>query len=298
MTNVLENSKSYLDIQCFDGNNTVKCDMVSGSLVVTSVRLYAKSLNTYDGWKADAELIITHSGGGRHLYVCIPVISSEKVGLSSKWFSKVIPQAPSDKGSSVSINTNNLTLNDVIPTAAFTIYEGGTFEWGCGKDNVIILFHKNVAINMTGREYSTLTSVITNSSYALTDPGKNLQFNKIGTTAGPGRKTAGAAGKSMTCTPITYPDGTIIPPGENNKVSWSKPNGSMPDTGNSFQYILMYLGPILIFIAAVLVVLFLRIVFGRLYSWASKPSGSGENSSRSSESKSGQKSSDTQMQSV
>ena len=35
------------------------------NLTVSSVRLYLNSLNTYDGFHADAELIIQHSAGGK-----------------------------------------------------------------------------------------------------------------------------------------------------------------------------------------------------------------------------------------
>lgn len=266
MTNVSDKGKSYLDIQCFDGSNRIKCDMISDSLDVTSVRLYAKSLNTYSGFHADAELIITHSGKGRYLYVCIPIIKSTEDNLSSKWFSKVLRTVTSTTNEKVSCNTNNLTLNDVIPTAAFTIYDGGTFDWDCGEKNVIILFNKDAAVNMRYDEYKKLTSVVKSmeEEYVMGEPGKNLQYNKIGTSAGPGRKTPGTGGKSMTCTPITYPDGTIIPPGENNKVGWSKPDGSMPDTGNTAYYIMAYLGPILTVLAAIIVVAILGFAFMKL----------------------------------
>ena len=179
--------------------------MISGSLLVSGVRLYAPSLNTYDGFHADAELIITHTGGGRTLYVCIPVVSSEKVGPSAKWFSQVIPFAPTKKGAgaTVGVNVNNFTLNDVIPQAAFTIYENGTFSWNCAQDNVIILFNKNVAVNMKSRDYSTLSSLIKKASFSKGTP-KYLTFNSKGTSAGPGKKKG--KGKTMTCKPVTYPE--------------------------------------------------------------------------------------------
>ena len=65
--------------------------MIGKSLTVSGVRLYAPSLNSYNGFKSDAELIVMHTGGGKTLYVCIPIISSEKAGLSAKWFSQIIP---------------------------------------------------------------------------------------------------------------------------------------------------------------------------------------------------------------
>ena len=242
------NQTTYLDIQCFDGNNTIKSDMISGSLLVTGVRLYAPSLNSYDGFQADAELIITHSGGGRTLYVCIPIVSSEKVGPSAKWFSQVIPFAPTKKGSgaTVGVNVNNFTLNDVIPQAAFTIYENGTFSWNCAQDNVIILFNKNVAVNMKSRDYSTLSSLIKKASFSKGTP-KYLTFNSKGTSAGPGKKKG--KGKTMTCKPVTYPDGTPITDSAASRLDWV--------TGTSAKTPKVNLGWIIyliIFLAAVVVV--------------------------------------------
>ena len=243
------NQTTYLDIQCFDGNNTIKSDMISGSLLVTGVRLYAPSLNTYDGFNADAELIITHSGGGRTLYVCIPVVSSEKAGASAKWFSQFIQFAPTKKGSgaTVGVNVNNFTLNDVIPQAAFTIYENGTFSWNCAKDNVIILFNKNVAVNMKLRDYSALTNRITKASFSKGTP-KYLTFNSKGTSAGPGKKSGGK-GKTMTCKPVTYPDGTPITDSAASRLDWITGKGVKgPKVGFTFWFYFA------IFIAAVVVV--------------------------------------------
>ena len=225
------NNTTYLDIQCFDGTNKLKCDMIGGSLMVTSVRLYAPSLNTYDGFNADAELIITHNANGRSLYVCIPVTSSEQEGLSAKWFSKVIPFSPTKKGGSATtqVNVNNFTLNDVIPQAAFTIYENGTFDWNCAQDNVIILFHKKVAVTMKNREYRTLTNLIKKASYSRGTP-KYLTFNKKGTTSGPGKKAGGGKGKTMTCKPITYPDGSPITDSAPARINWMKSNTEAPST--------------------------------------------------------------------
>ena len=242
------NQTNYLDIQCFDGNNTIKSDMISGSLLVTGVRLYAPSLNTYDGFNADAELIITHSGGGRTLYVCIPVVSSEKAGASAKWFSQFIQFAPTKKGSgaTVGVNVNNFTLNDVIPQAAFTIYENGTFSWNCAKDNVIILFNKNVAVNMKSRDYSALTNRITKASFSKGTP-KYLTFNSKGTSAGPGKKSG--KGKTMTCKPVTYPDGSPITDSAASRLDWITGKGVKgPKVGFTFWFYFF------IFIAAVVVV--------------------------------------------
>tara|TARA_B000000475_G_C15967267_1_gene435575 strand:+ start:226 stop:1203 length:978 start_codon:yes stop_codon:yes gene_type:complete len=248
---IVTNKNTYLDISCYDGNNTVKSDMIGKSLTVSGVRLYAPSLNSYNGFKSDAELIVMHTGGGKTLYVCIPIISSEKAGLSAKWFSQIIPfLAGLKKNDNREIRVSNFTLNDVIPKAAFTIFENGTFDFGgCAQDNVLILFHKTVAINMKGKDYRDLTKLIGPASYALQSNPTNLQFNSKGTIAGPGGKSgSGAKGRSMTCSPINNPDGTPI---TNSKKSWI-PDPPQPDeekyTGLGVGYI------ILIIIAAILVI--------------------------------------------
>lgn len=247
---VVTNKNTYLDISSYDGNNTVKSDMIGKSLTVSGVRLYAPSLNSYNGFKSDAELIITHTGGGKTLYVCIPIISSEKAGLSAKWFSQIIPfLAGLKKNDNREIRVSNFTLNDVIPKAPFTIFENGTFDFGgCAQDNVLILFHKNVAINMKGKDYRDLTKIIGPTSYALQSNPTNLQFNSKGTMSGPGGKSGGSAGRSMTCSPINNPDGTPI---TNSKKSWipdpDKDSGKITSVGLGVGYwILIVLSAILV----------------------------------------------------
>ena len=212
------NKSTYLDIKCFDGINSVKSDMIDGSLYVNNVRLYSPSLNSYDGFKADAEIIITHTGGGRTLYVCIPIISSEKESNSAKWFRQVIQFSPTRKNTSKSINVNNFTLNHIVPQSAFTIYNKGTFDWNCARDNIIILFHKNEAVNMKDREYKILVSLIKKSNYALQTPEDNLIYNKKGTGNGPGHSKNKK--KVLKCRPITFPDGSPIVPQKNDNLLW------------------------------------------------------------------------------
>jgi len=269
------NKNTYLDILAYDGNNTINSDMVGQSLTVTGVRMYAPSLNSYNGFKADAELIITHTGGGKTLYICIPVVTSEKEGLSAKWFSQVMPfLAGLKKNDSNSINVSNFTLNDVIPKAAFTIYENGTFDFGgCAEDNIIILFHKNVAITMKSKDYRALTKIIVPSSYAPNQsPPKNLQINSVGTTSGPGKKSGGAQGRPMTCTPINNADGTSI---TGSKKSWD--NSTDTEKDKAFVLDNGYYGPntylvwILITIAAMIVVGLLGYLLHYVFSKKNNP---------------------------
>ena len=228
------NMHDYLDIQCFDGNNKITMDIFSGELIVTGVRLYAPSLNTYDGVQAHAELIITHqSANGRALFVCIPIVSSEIDSSSAVWFSKFIKTVPvsiEDKRKSPpvwshpskNINVYNFTLNDIMPQSGFIVYENGTFDWACGTDNVIILFNKSSPTStIKDNEYRTLRSLIVKKAMHIDAPSSTLLFNKTGTTGGSGSGSGGGkTGKEMTCEPITYPDGTPIVPANPKALPW------------------------------------------------------------------------------
>ena len=53
---------------------------------VHEIRIYTPSLHTYDGVRAEAEMIIVHSGFGKNLLVCIPMKSSDGTGSGASTF--------------------------------------------------------------------------------------------------------------------------------------------------------------------------------------------------------------------
>ena len=258
------NKGTYLDIQCFSGLNVVKYG--GATLTVSNVRLYLNSLNTYDGFHADAELIIQHSvGGGKSIYICIPVVNSEKASSSAKWFSKVIPYTPTAKNTGQGISVNNFTLDDVIPQSSFYVYDGGTFEWGCNSSDEMIIFHKDQAINMKNREFKTLVSLLTRSSFNTQTPKRDgMSFNAKGSSNGPGSSSGGSDGKTLTCTPIVDQDG--LPYGQSlfdTLIPSSMGTGSAdPKSGQYLLQILPYLGIIIgIIIGLVIVGIGFRYLF-------------------------------------
>ena len=203
------NKKTYLDINCYDGINTIHCGL-TGDLYVSNVRLYKPSLNSYDGRKADAELIITHSGGGKNLYLCIPIESTTAKGGSVDWFNQIIPFSPATTNSSKSINVSNLTLNAIIPKAPFVVYEGGTFDWGCSKQDVMIIFTMDNSAKISYSNLRTLGNIIEPSSYNVQPVPDYLKFNKRGTKAGAGKKAGSKKSSTLTCTPIQDQNGNNL----------------------------------------------------------------------------------------
>ena len=212
------NKTTYLDISCYDGINKIQSGL-TGDLYVSGVRLYKPSLNTYDGRKADAELIITHSGGGKNLYICIPVTSTTALGGTTEWFKQIIPFSPSKAGSSKSINVSNFTLNNIIPKATFIVYEGGTFDWGCSKQDVMILFTMDNAVNISYEDLRTLDNITSPASYNVLPVPDYLKFNKRGTLSGPGKTAGSQSSDTLTCTPIEDEDGKNIE--TPNQQTWS-----------------------------------------------------------------------------
>lgn len=255
----ITNKKTYLEINCFDGINKVGSGL-TGDLYVSSVRLYKPSLNSYDGAKADAELIITHSGGGKNLYVCIPITSTVASGGSTDWFNQIIPFSPPKPNGSKSINVSNFTLNDVIPKAPFIIYEGGTFEWGCSKSDIMLLFNLDNAININYKNLNTLGNITEKASHNILESPDYLKSNKKGTLAGPGKISGSQKSSTLTCTPITDQDGkNIESPNSSTWVKKSKNAGQM--VGNKIeQYWIIIIGIIVGIIALILIIMVIRAV--------------------------------------
>jgi len=256
----VENKGTYLDIECASAPNVINYG--GTDLTVSSVRLYLKSLNTYDGFNADGELIITHTAGGKNVYICIPIVNNEKSGTSSKWFSKIIPFSPTKKDTSIPINVNNFTLNDVIPESAFYVYDGGTFSWGCNKKDEMIIFHKDQAINMKNREFKTLASLIKSESMVKNTPkADEMNINKKGTSNGPG-ESPDAEGKSLTCVPVEEGEGNSL---FDMIVPSTKGLGSV-DKSTGLYYLMVYLWPILGVIAGIIIIVILGYILQKIIS--------------------------------
>ena len=268
------NQSTYLDIKCFNGINSVSSGL-TGSLYVTSVRLYRPSLNTYDGFKADAELIITHSGGGKNFYVCVPVISSEKESSSAKWFSQIIPYSPSEKGGSgKSVNVSNFSLNSVVPLAPFFIYEGGTFDWGCSSSDIMIIFNKNKAINIKNSNYKTLVTLISKHSYSAQATPSYLTFNATGTSSGPGKQPGSKSSKQLTCTPIVDQDGNNIEGNKPEDMAWEgEPPVDSEETKKVKALMWRNIGIVIGIILGILAIWLIGMVFTRMFNKQSSGTG-------------------------
>ena len=129
------------------------------------------------------------------------------MGGTTQWFRQIIPFAPSKQGASKSVNVSNFTLNDVIPKATFIVYDGGTFDWGCSKNDVMILFTLDNAVNILYKDLRTLGNIIKKHSYNVL----SISYLKLTKKNFGGiRKNRSSKSSTLTCTPILDQDGKNI----------------------------------------------------------------------------------------
>ena len=112
----IKNNGDYLSLGYDASTTNVKYN--ANKMEIHEVRIYTPSLHTYDGARAEAEMIIVHSGFGKNLLVCIPMKSSDGSGSGASTFSQMLletaPLIP-NSGDSTSKNATTWSLNDFVP---------------------------------------------------------------------------------------------------------------------------------------------------------------------------------------
>ena len=108
---------------------------------------------------------------------------------------------------------------------------------------------------MKSREYRTLVSLLTRSSFNTQTPKSDgMSFNAKGTSNGPGSSSGGGDGKTLTCTPIQDQDG--LPIGQSlfdTLIPSSRGSGNVKE-GQYLLKILPYLGIVIGVIIGLLII--------------------------------------------
>jgi carbonic anhydrase len=164
---IVANLVDYLDIKV-DGSNTVKFNSYAVNL--QDVRLYQPSLHLFDGQQAAAELVISHSGYGNNVLVCIPIKAGDGNGKSNNFFSQIMqhvpPKTDNKTKSNQNINVTNWSLNDVVPSGTFYFYIGKFPYPPCNGKNNIIVFDLNSAANINSKDLELLKTLINPVQYS------------------------------------------------------------------------------------------------------------------------------------
>ena len=112
----IKNNGDYLSLGYDASTTNVKYN--ANKMEVHEIRIYTPSLHTYDGVRAEAEMVIVHSGFGKNLLVCIPMKSSDGTGGGASTFSQMLLEASSripNSGDATTINALTWSLNDFVP---------------------------------------------------------------------------------------------------------------------------------------------------------------------------------------
>lgn len=160
----------------------------------TKIRIYSPSVHTYNGQKADMEMMIIHHGFGKQkLIVSIPFVQTTtgsnntgSTGIGSNIMSDIIQQLSGIINTNVAndshiLNVNNFNMNNFIPKTPYYFYIGKSFFSECDGDYYYIVFDKTKsAISLSLRVIQLLQQMITplnvplqKNTFYLNDKGPN-----------------------------------------------------------------------------------------------------------------------------
>lgn len=122
----IKNEKHYITVP-YDGTSQVTFNSLS--YTPRYINIFKPALHSFNGSKADAELIIFHtSQSGQGLLVCIPIISTDS--NNPTYLNQIIDQIPAEGEDESNINIPNFNLNNIIPKCPYYFYKNNLI-WNC-----------------------------------------------------------------------------------------------------------------------------------------------------------------------
>ena len=233
----LKNNSDHISIKTEFSPDDKSVIFNEGNYQVHEIRIYVKSLHTYTGQNADAEMFIHHKNekGGNDLLVCIPIVNQNSSnGESSEIFSKIfteLAKRANSKNSESVININSFSLNKLIPMKPYYSYKGTLPYKPCNGTYDIIVFSKNNGgyLTMTNNIYSKLSEIITTNNYLVHKKDtSNVFYNELGPSVLSNSK-ATSDDIFIDCQP-TGADGESLVP-----VNKTLESALAPDISNLFQ---------------------------------------------------------------
>lgn len=162
---------------------------------VREVRIYHKSLHTFDGGqKSDGEMIIIHDSvsGKEPLFVCIPIKKDDSASVATDKLSKILKNvktlANNSSGTTGIIPDLTYNLNSFVPRKPFYMYIASEPFTPCLKSNTnYVVFpptsETTVFINKTDYD-NILTKVIKQNTYAIKTNKIVVSYNSKGPVSG------------------------------------------------------------------------------------------------------------------
>lgn len=124
------------------------------------IRIYMPSLHTYNGQRADAELLINHNGNNnKHLLISIPIEKKGFLSSSGITLARIVNDMAKHRINNfvdpLPITQYTLNLNSVVPEKPYFFYEGcsNNPNFFTNINVKIVAFNKTKDINSSGSIY-------------------------------------------------------------------------------------------------------------------------------------------------
>lgn len=172
----IKNNNEYITIT-YDGQSSVTYN--SESYTPKYMNLFKPALHSFNGKKADAELIIVHNNLGKGLLVCIPIVETTTYNIPQ--IQQIIEQTPNQGDNDATINLPDFNLNNMIPKAPYYSYTG-SLAWDCKirtQFNYIVFNPSDGAISVNYEVLQQLDKLISPMQVS-THPGI-VYYNQAGT---------------------------------------------------------------------------------------------------------------------
>lgn len=202
-----KNMGDYISLS-YDNTSSSYVTFNLTSYVVKEVRIYHKSLHSFNGNKMDGEMIIVHvsNTGEMPLLVCIPIQISNSSSISSGFFRNVVTSmsknAPSE-GDSTTIKINNYNLNSLVPKKSFYSYTATEPYQPCSENvNYVVYDASEIYLDIPQDVYDNLKKIITENYYTVKS-GVSFFYNSKGPN------TASEDDIYIDCQPVGQSDETV-----------------------------------------------------------------------------------------
>ena len=204
-----------------DASNTPPVTFNSNKYEVTEMRLYQPSLHSYNGSKAQAELIIVHNNVSSQgsLLVCVPILvgtgssNVDSLSLFDTIISEVANTANSP-GTQTSVNIPSFSIGKFIPQKPYYSYNGTLPYSPCNGEYDYVVFSKDndAALAMSTFAYNSLQQIITANGSSINNNPNGVFFNKNGPTSSSG---SGNGEFYMECLPTGSEGESLVPLSKN-----------------------------------------------------------------------------------
>jgi len=176
----ITNEGNYLAVSY----DKVNINYNNNKLQVQGIRIYTPSLHTFNGVRADGEMVITHMGMGTSLLVCIPIVVSSNKTVASQSLEFLVSQAVSrtpNAGEKAVVSVKDFSLNTFIPrNKSFFSYEATLPYSPCnGTHQYIVFMPENSPVFISTETMALLRKIIMEHDSTI-KPEVDYFYNKRG----------------------------------------------------------------------------------------------------------------------